>query len=52
MKYDWIFGERRGDWNIKGWGHFVAYSWLNLLHFLRFGWYHFEQTVVPLWCRS
>ena len=47
-----IIGERHGYWNIKGWGHFVADSWLNCLHFLRFAWYHFEQKVVPLRCRS
>jgi hypothetical protein len=40
------------SFNIKGWGHFVVYFRLNFLHFLRFGWYRFEQTVVPLWCRS
>jgi hypothetical protein len=34
-------------WNIKGLGHFVVSFWLNCLCFLRFGWYHFEQTVVP-----
>ena len=47
-----IIGERDGYWNIKGWGHFVADSRLNCLHFLRFAWYHFEQKVVPLWYRS
>ena len=43
-----MIGERHGYWNIKGWGHFVVYSWLNHLHFLRFAWYHFEQKMVPL----
>jgi hypothetical protein len=51
MQYSWIIGERHGYWNIKGWGHFVAFLWLNCLYFLRFAWYHFEQTVVPLWYR-
>src|SRR5580700_10829486 len=52
MQCSWIIGERHGDWNIKGWGHFVVYFRLNFLHFLRFGWYHFEEQVVPLWYRS
>lgn len=52
MKYRWVIGERHGYWNIKGWGHFVAYFRFNFLHFLRFGWYHFEQTLVPKWYRS
>jgi hypothetical protein len=39
--------ERHGYWNIKGWGHFVVYFWLNRLHFLPFAWYHLEQRVVP-----
>ncbi len=43
-----IIGERDGYWNIKGWGHFVADSRLNCLHFLRFVWYHFGQKAVPL----
>jgi hypothetical protein len=43
-----IIGESNRYWNIKGWGHFVADSRLNCLHFLRFAWYHFEQKVVPL----
>ena len=38
-----IILERPGYWNIKGWGHFVADSRLNRLHFLRFARYHLEQ---------
>ena len=52
MKWMWIVCERHGYWNIKGWGHFVADSRFNCLHFLRFAWYHFEQKVVPLRYRS
>ena len=52
MKYRWIIGERHGYWNIKGWGHFVAFLWLKRFRFLRFDWHHFEATVVPLWYRS
>ena len=52
MKCRWIIGERHGYWNIKGWGHFVVFFWRNYFYFLRFAWYHFEQTVVPLWYRS
>src|SRR5258708_32192665 len=52
MKCMWIVCERPGYWNIKGWGHFVADSRLNCLHFLRFAWYHFAQIVVPLRYRS
>jgi len=52
MKCGRVIGEGHRHWNIKGWGHFVVYFRLNFLHFLRFVWYHFEQTVVPLRCRS
>lgn len=52
MQCSRIIGERHGYWNIKGWGHFVVYFRLNFLHFLRFGWYHFEEKVVPLWYRT
>ena len=47
-----IIGERHRYWNIKGWGHCVAFFWLNCCYFLRFAWYHFGQTVVPVWYRS
>ena len=52
MQSRWIIGERDGYWNIKGWGHFVADSRLNCLHFLRFAWYHFEQKAVPVRYRA
>ena len=52
MKRMWIVCEGHWDWNIKGWGHFVAFFWRNHLNFLRFAWYHFAQTVVPLWYRT
>jgi len=52
MKRMWIVCERHGYWNIKGWGHFVVYLQLKFLDFLAFAWYHFAQTVVPLWYRS
>jgi hypothetical protein len=52
MKCRWIVCERHRYWNIKGWGHFVVFSWLNRLQFLRFARYHFDQKVVPLWYRS
>jgi hypothetical protein len=48
MKWMWIVCKRHGYWNIKGWGHFVAFFWRNRFNFLRFAWYHFAQTVVPL----
>ncbi len=47
-----IIGERHRYWNIKGWGHFVAFFQLNYLHFLLFAWYHIEQKVVPPWYHS
>ncbi len=43
-----IVGERHRYWNIKGWGHFVVFFWLNYFYFLRFAWYHLDQKVVPL----
>jgi hypothetical protein len=47
-----VIGERDGYWNIKGWGHCVAFFCLNCRYFLRFAWYHFGQKVVPVWYRS
>jgi len=52
MECSRIVVEAPGYWNIKGWGHFVAFFWLNYFYFLRFAWYHLEQKVVPLWNRS
>jgi hypothetical protein len=52
MKCMWIVCERHGYWNIKGWGHFVAFVWLNYFRVLRFAWYQFGRKVVPLWHRS
>jgi hypothetical protein len=48
MKCRRIIGEGHRYWNIKGCSHFVVSFWLNYLFFLRYAWYHFEQSVVPL----
>jgi hypothetical protein len=29
-----VIRERHGYWNIKGWGHFVAFFRLNCFYFL------------------
>jgi len=52
MKCRRVISERHRYWNIKGWGHFVAFLWLKRFRFLRFAWHHFEANVVPLWYRS
>jgi hypothetical protein len=42
------FRRKAGYWNIKGWGHFVAFVSVNYLSFRLFGEGYFEQIVAPL----
>jgi hypothetical protein len=42
------FWGKAGYWNIKGWGHFVAFVCVNCLSFRFFEGGYFEQLVAPL----
>jgi hypothetical protein len=48
MKCRRVVMERDRYWNIKGWGHFVAFVCVNFLSFRPLGGGYFEQLVAPL----
>jgi hypothetical protein len=47
MKCKRIIGEKPGYWNIKGWGHSVAFFRVNCLRFMRFAAGYFKKLVAP-----
>jgi hypothetical protein len=48
MKSRRLLGEKSGYWNIKGWGHAVAFSGVNYLPFMLFAAGYFQKLVAPL----
>ena len=48
MKCRRVIDERHRYWNIKGWGHFVAFVRVNCFFFRLFGGGYFERLVAPL----
>ena len=52
MKYSLIIGERHGDWNIKGWGHFAVFVCANCLSFRLLAEGRLGHIVAPLRYRS
>jgi hypothetical protein len=44
-----IIGDRHTYWNIKGWGHFVVFFYVNYLSFRLLAGGHVEHNLAPLW---
>jgi hypothetical protein len=48
MKNRRVMDGKSGYWNIKGWGHSVAFSRVNYLPFMLFAAGCFQKLVAPL----
>lgn len=52
MEYRRIMDDGHRYWNIKGWGHFVVFFWVNCISFRVLAEGRLDHMAAPLWHRS